>query len=702
MLIPQKDNTDYVKKYRSEGLNIIPCRVPKENEDREIAKLPAIKWKEFQEKIYDAVIDKGINIAIICGKISGNLVVIDVDKNDLDLVNEIYPDALKKTRVVKTGRGRYHIYFYVSDLPKTLRLNKPNGDHIDVQSNGAYVVAPPSIHPNGQEYKIVSETQEIKTVNFQDIVVNLEKAGFKVESVEGKKLTDLAMGKIKKGDRHNSAMRYCHLLFYGQRLDQETIRYEMIKWNKTLQPPMEDDELKKIVDDCIIYQKENPKVKEKEKTDKDSHDVLARNIMSKRYFKTLRETKEIVAYEHGVYARYGDIVIEEECQLEKPDCYNNLVAEVTGLIRRETYTKRELFDKDINLLNLENGILNITNNSLIAHSPDELFRVQLPLKYNPDAKAEKIMKFLKEILDPDYIEWVLDFIAYCLVKNCKQEKAMMFVGIGGNGKSTLARLIFIFLGGFVNVSSHSIYELISDRFAAADLDGKLANIHPDIESDEIKRTGIVKALISGDSINVQKKNQPSFPMISFAKHIFSANTIPDVDEVNDAFFQRWLVIDFNRSFRGTPKENKNLSDEITTPDELSGLLNIVMKRMPKLLKNDVVFKNAPNGQELRRVWKDRANSVESFINNQIEFENGVIIIKKNLFEIYQMYCKKKKLSAFSEKTFSKRLKNSLVERIGEGMPKIQGKTTRVWTNIKVKDMPTNSDLVKLGQKKLDE
>lgn len=695
MLIPQKDNADYVEKYRSEGLNVIPCK--------EGHKEPLIVWKDYQTKKYDEVFPPNSNVAIICGEISGNLVVVDVDKSDLDLVNEIYPDALKKTRVVRTGSGGYHLFFKVHKLPKKpLRLNKINGDHVDVQVNGTYVIAPPSIHPNGQEYKIVSETQEIKTINFQDIVVNLEKAGFKVKSVEGKELSDLAVGKITKGNRHNSAMRYCHLLFYDQKLDQETIRYEMVKWNKTLQPPMVDDELKRIVEDCIIYQKKNPKDKGKsEEPDKGQHDVLARDIMSKRYFKTLLETKEILVYEHGVYVNYGSIVIEQECQIEKPDCYNNLVAEVTGLIRRETYKKRELFDKEVNLLNLENGILNITNTSLIAHNPDKLFRVQLPLKYNPDVKAEKIMKFLNEILDPDYVEWVLDFIAYCLVRNCKQEKAMMFVGTGGNGKSTLSRMIFRFLGGSDNVSSHSIFELIYDRFAPADLDGKLANIHPDIESDEIRRTGKVKAMISGDPINVQKKNQHSFTMSSFAKHIFSANSIPDVDEVNDAFFQRWLVIDFDKTFRGTEEENKNLLDEITTPEELSGLLNIVMKRMPKLLKNDVVFKNAPNGQELRRVWKDRANSVESFINNQIEFENGVIIVKSNLYKIYVMYCKEKKLSAFSDKTFAKRLKNSLVGRVDEGVQKLQGKSTRVWRNIKVKDMPTSNNLVGLGQEKLD-
>lgn len=694
MLIPQKNNADYVKKYRSEGLNVIPCK--------EGQKEPLILWKDYQTKKYDEVFPPNANVAIICGKISGNLVVVDVDKNDLGLVNEIYPDALKKTRVAQTGSGSYHLYFFVFELPKKpLRLNKANGDHIDVQVNGTYVIAPPSIHPNGHEYKIISDVEEIKTINFQDIVVNLEKAGFKVKSVKGNELSDLARGGITKGRRHNSAINYSHLLFYKQKLDQETMRYEMIKWNKTLQPPIEDDEIEKIVEDCVNYQKENPIDEDKTKDPKKNHDKLAKKIMSENYFKTLRETKEILVYEHGVYVRYGDIVIEQECQVEKPDCYNNLVAEVTGLIRRETYRKRELFDKDVNLLNLENGILNITDNSLIPHSPEKLFRVQLPLQYNPDKKPEKIMKFLNGILDSDYVEWVLDFIAYCLVRNCKQEKAMMFVGTGGNGKSTLSRMIFRFLGGSDNVSSHSIYELISDRFAPADLDGKLANIHPDIESDEIKRTGIVKALISGDPINVQKKNQHSFTMIPFAKHVFSANHIPDVDEVNDAFFQRWLVIDFNKTFRGTPEENKNLLDEITTPEELSGLLNVVMKRMPKLLENDEVFKNAPNGQELRRVWKDRANSVESFINNQIELKDDGMIIKSDLYKIYVLYCKEKKLSSFSDKTFSNRLKNSLIGKIDDGTPKLHGKTTRVWTKIKVKDMPKSSELNEFGQEKID-
>ena len=697
MLIPQKDNSKYVQKYQREGLNVIPCK------ERE--KLPAINWKEYQNQVYREDIPSTANIAIICGRVSGNLVVVDVDKSDIDLVNQIYPDALKKTRVVKTGSGGYHIYFRVPELPKRpLRLNKENGDHIDVQVNGTYVLVPPSIHPNGHEYRIVSKTEGIKNLNFREIIANLEKAGFKVKQTEKESLEELSKSGIEKGNRHNSALRYCNLLLFTQELDPQTVRFEMGRWNLKLKPPLPDEEIDRVVDDCVKFHKENKTTDGAEnegREPKGFHKKIAESIMSKYNFRTLYDTEEILVYEHGVYRPYGKIKIKEECQIEKKECYNNLVSEVIGTVQRLTYTHRERFDGYLNLVNLENGILDIEKNQLLPHNPQFLFRVQLPIEFKPNSKPEKIMKFLDEVLDPEFREWVLDFIAYCLVRNCKQEKALMMVGFGGNGKSTLLNLIIKFLG-MENISTHSISELIYNRFAKADLDGKLANIHSDIESDEVERTGILKQLISGDPISVEKKNQDAFTMKAFTKLIFSTNQMPDVKEEPEAFFQRWLVIDFVQMFRGTDRENKNLIDELTTDEELSGLLNIVMERMPRLISNSGVFKNAPSGYELKQTWKDHANSVESFINNQIEFDKNSKIVKKDLFKIYLMYCKEKKFKSVSDKTFSSRINKSLGDKIKEDVGKINGKSVRLWKNIRVKNIPSVKGLKEdENQQKLD-
>ena len=702
MMIPQKNNIDYVKKYRSEGLNVIPCRVPEDNGGREDAKKPAIAWKEFEYKKFEGDIKSDANIAIICGKISNNLVVVDVDKNDINLVNEIYPGAVKKTRVVRTGSGGYHIYFRTTELPiKPLRLNKENGDHIDVQVDRTYVVAPPSIHPNGHEYTIISDTDQIKSIDFQEVVVNLEKAGFKVKKSSAEEIAKLSKGGISQGNRHSSAITYCHLLYYTKKFDSELIQYEMKKWNETLQPPLPQDELDTIVSDCLKYQKNNPKEDKTGKRDpRGSHTELAESILVKYNFKTLRDTEEILVYEHGVYRPNGRFKIKEESQIEKEDCYNNLVAEIIGTVQRKTGIDRDEFDSYPNLLNLENGILDIEKGVLLVHSPEHLFRIQLPIEYNPDKRPEKIMKFLHEVLEEDYVDWVLDFVAYCLVRNCKQEKALMCVGLGGNGKSTFLKMLFRFLGED-NVSTHSISELTYDRFALADLDAKLANMHSDIESSEIKRTGKIKQLISGDPISAQHKNLPPFTLQPFAKLVFSSNQMPDVNEEPDAFFQRWLVVDFANTFRGTDRENKNLLDELTTPEEFSGLLNEVMKRMPKILKNEGVFKNAPSGYELKRTWKDHANSVESFINNQIMIEENAKIAKEDLYNIYLIYCRKNTFKTLAQKTFSERVNKSLIEKIQVTTIMKNGKNVKAWKNLKIKSMPSTKEIDDKTQPKID-
>src|ERR1700680_315372 len=95
---------DYLK---SIGLNLIPL-IPK-------TKVPAVEWKQYQTKKFEGLIVR--DYGVVCGKISGNLFVVDLD------TPELYPSFekfSKETLVVKTAKG-YHIYFIAKDgkLPKT-------------------------------------------------------------------------------------------------------------------------------------------------------------------------------------------------------------------------------------------------------------------------------------------------------------------------------------------------------------------------------------------------------------------------------------------------------------------------------------------------------------------------------------------------------------------------------------------------------
>ena len=79
-----------------------------------------------------------INIGIITGTASG-LVVIDFDT--------VEPKGLPVTAMARTGRG-LHAYLQAKEPYRSCKF-----DGGDIKAQGGYVVAPPSIHPDGSRYE---------------------------------------------------------------------------------------------------------------------------------------------------------------------------------------------------------------------------------------------------------------------------------------------------------------------------------------------------------------------------------------------------------------------------------------------------------------------------------------------------------------------------------------------------------------------
>ena len=98
-----------------------------------------------------------LNIAIVCGEASGNLVVLDFDEDDekgvhgFDTLSDWEDESgqLTPTATANTGRGGMH-YLYRADRPYHPSVNRDLG--VDVRGEGSYIVAPPSVHPNGNSY----------------------------------------------------------------------------------------------------------------------------------------------------------------------------------------------------------------------------------------------------------------------------------------------------------------------------------------------------------------------------------------------------------------------------------------------------------------------------------------------------------------------------------------------------------------------
>lgn len=98
------------------------------------------------------------NVGIATGAISGGLVVIDLDIDEDRGINgyetlsrwQEEHGTLPDTWQSITGRGGYHL-FYMDVAKNKSRASLYEG--VDVRADGGYIVAPPSIHPNGNRYE---------------------------------------------------------------------------------------------------------------------------------------------------------------------------------------------------------------------------------------------------------------------------------------------------------------------------------------------------------------------------------------------------------------------------------------------------------------------------------------------------------------------------------------------------------------------
>lgn len=117
-----------VKQMLNDNLSLIPVRDKQQGEF--MPKTPYAKWKEFQTRrmseseLWQMMEDKKTEaVALVCGEISGNLELIDIDSKyyegiSIKIFTEIKslrPDLYEKLRVHKTPSGGYHILYRIAD-----------------------------------------------------------------------------------------------------------------------------------------------------------------------------------------------------------------------------------------------------------------------------------------------------------------------------------------------------------------------------------------------------------------------------------------------------------------------------------------------------------------------------------------------------------------------------------------------------------
>jgi putative DNA primase/helicase len=484
-----------------------------------------------------------------------------------------------------------------------------------------------------------------------------------------------------------------------EKLKEDYAENEELKIYKQFQEEYENKNNKLSNELYLLQMRVMKKLAEKKGVD-GATELLVEYIKNKNYIHTTKDDlkSEMWIYEDGIYIPNGRSVIREFCRKVLDKAYNSYLSNVVlSKIETDTYiTQEDFFDnKYIEEIPVQNGILNVLTKKIIPFNPKKIFFIKLPVNYNPSADNPNIEKFLKDILDKEEdLSVVYEVIGSGLYKDYFTEKACMLVGSGRNGKSKLLELIKR-LVGIENCCCVPIRSMKEENSSLCELYGRLFNLAGDLSGGDLKDTGVFKQTVGRDTLQTHRKFLRDLIFVNYAKHLFACNELPRVFDTTDGFWDKWILLKFpykfvtQEEFNKLSKEeqdfhkikNPDIINNISTPEELSGLLNKAIDGLHRLLKQKN-YSQTKGTKEIKDFWIRNSDSFTAFCIDCIKEGNIYFITKRELRRQFNIYCKKFNLKGAGDKS----IKATLEDRYGviESRKLINDEQQYVWEGINFK------------------
>jgi len=505
-------------------------------------------------------------------------------------------------------------------------------------------------------------------------------------------------GPIKEGERHTAALKivghYCAKL-----KAKKQVAYVARDWNdQKCVPPMDAKELDRIVED--LWAKEQIKRAEEvderraERDERKRRDESAPPRPSAIWFDEegafnpaamagylCQEHKWIATpigkdgrgvnlyiYKDGAYRPGGfDFLRREIVRLLGRDSRTKRIEEVIDLVTEFSKKPYEETNKEaLVLINVKNGMLNWRTGELLPHDPKYHSLIQVPVEWKPDIESETLNKFLTAVVPADEIPVLEEFAGYLLIPDTGFAKCLVFVGEGGNGKSTVLRLT-VSLVGKHNCTFYSLHSIAQDKFTAAGLVGSLVNFHDELESHVLENTGIFKQIVSGDPIKAEEKQKAPFWFKPFCRLVFATNQMPRATDRSQAYFDRLLFLQFPNRIRGSQQEIRDYDVILSgTPGVMEALLRRAVEGLRRLHAQGRFTASASAADAIEE-YRRECSSAYDFLRECCDTSDpNPWIARKVLYEHYKAWSGDSGRKPMSEREFTKTVRGANVREVRHG------------------------------------
>lgn len=305
-------------------------------------------------------------------------------------------------------------------------------------------------------------------------------------------------------------------------------------------------------------------------------------------------------------------------------------------------TKATQFDRQPNLLCVNNGVLDFDAGVFREHRPADMLTVRTNVTFDPDAKCPNWDKFLDYITggDRELVAYLARMVGYSLTGHVDKDVLPFLYGKGANGKSTFILVLKMLGGDFMTtISIDALLAKASDStfdYKKAMLEGKRIVVTDEIPENRRFNESSIKSLVGGDEIVARRPYEKPYTFSPTHKLWLIGNHKPDIRGVDLGIWRRIHLVPWVVTIpEGERRPRHEMLAEFRA--ELSGILNWAIRGHIDMADNGGLRPPA-KVQEAVKEYQQDSDQLAQFLEERTERVVGSTAKATAILHAYMAWC----------------------------------------------------------------
>ena len=277
---------------------------------------------------------------------------------------------------------------------------------------------------------------------------------------------------------------------------------------------------------------------------------------------------------------------------------------------------------------------------------------RLPVSYNPDApKPEQWLSFLEQLLYPEDIPTLQEYMGYCLIPSTKAQQMLFLIGNGGEGKSRIGLVMHALLGN--NMNTGSVAKIETSNFARADQQFKYLLVDDDMKLEALPQTNHIKTIVTAElPMDLEKKGEQSYQGELYVRFMaFGNGSLRALYDHSDGFYRRQLILSVKPRDKSR-KDDPFIAEKMCA--EAEGIFLWALEGLHRLMGNDFHITQSERTRANVEAAMREGNNILGFMESEgyFLFKADDWTTSKDFYTLYTIWCDDNSEKPLSPRTFS--------------------------------------------------